>query len=395
MSDDAKTKKELLSENEDLRIRLEEAEEILRAIREGEVDGLVVSGPEGDQLFLLKGAGHAYRVFVEAMNEGAVTLSHDGTILYCNVRFADMVETDYEKVIGHSIYQFIPSTDVLESAFQRAKRGNEKVEVLLKRKEKEPLPVYLSLNPLLEDEIPGICVVVTDLEALKESEKQLKYLASRLLAAHEEERKRIAGDIHDGLGSFLSQIKMKTAGVLEKLEKELGPEVAEPLKNIIPVIQESIDECRRLQLDLRPPMLDDLGILATLSWFCRRFNSIYPGIRIEQKIDIKEDEVPDLLKTAIFRITQEAMNNVAKYGRATLLSFSLSGEDKKIELAIADNGIGFNMEEMFTQDRSRRGLGLQSMKERAELSGGSFTIQSAQGKGTAIRASWPGRSQYT
>ena len=174
MSDDAKTKEELLSENEDLRIRLEEAEETLRAIREGEVDGLVVSGPEGDRLFLLKGAGHAYRVFVEAMNEGAVTLSHDGTILYCNNRFADMVETPYEKVIGSSIYQFIASTDVFESAFQRGKRGKEKVEVLLKRKDKEPLPVYLSLNPLLEDEVPGICVVVTDLEALKESEKQLK-----------------------------------------------------------------------------------------------------------------------------------------------------------------------------------------------------------------------------
>jgi len=321
MSDDAKTNEELLSENEDLRIRLEEAEETLRAIRGGEVDGLVVSGPEGDRLFLLKGAGHAYRVFVEAMNEGAVTLSLDGTILYCNNRFADMIDTDYEKVIGHSIYQFIASTDDFGSALKRSKRGKEKVEVLLKRKGKEPLPVYLSLNPLLEDEVPGICVVVTDLEALKEAEKQLKSLSSRLLAAHEEERKRIAGDIHDGLGSTLSQIKMKTTGVLEKVEKESSPDVAELLKSIIPVIQESIDECRRLQLDLRPPILDDLGILATLSWFCRRFNTIYLGIRIEQKIDIKEDEVPDLLKTAIFRITQEAMNNVAKYSRANLLSF--------------------------------------------------------------------------
>ena len=142
-------------------------------------------------------------------------------------------------------------------------------------------------------------------------------------------------------------------------------------------------------MDLRPPMLDDLGILATLSWFCRRFNTIYPGIRIEQKIDIKEDEVPDLLKTVIFRITQEAMNNAAKYSKANLLSLSLNGEGKKIELAITDNGIGFNVEEMLAKERSRRGLGLESMRERTELSGGSFTIQSAQGQGTVIRASWP------
>lgn len=394
MSDDARTKEELLSEIEDLRSRLEEAEETLRAIRGGEVDGLVVSGPEGDRLFLLKDAGHAYRVFVEAMNEGAVTLSLDGTILYCNSRFADMVETPYEKVIGQSIYQFIASRDAFESAFERGKQGKEKVEVLVNRKDKEPLPVYLSLNPLLEDEVPGICVVVTDLEALKKSEKQLRDLASRLLTAHEEERKRIAGDIHDGLGSTLSHIKMETEEILKTVEKELGPVIMEPLKSILPIIQECMDECRRLQMDLRPPMLDDLGILATLSWFCRRFQTIFPGIRIEQKIDIKEDEVPDSLKTVIFRITQEALNNAAKHSKANLLSLSLNGESKNIELVITDNGAGFDVEGMLAKERSRRGLGLENMKERAVLSGGSFTIQSAQGQGTVIRASWA-RRQYS
>jgi len=102
-----------------------------------------------------------------------------------------------------------------------------------------------------------------------------------------------------------------------------------------------------------------------------------------------------LLKTVIFRITQEAMNNVAKYSRANLLSLSLNGEGKNIELAITDNGIGFNVEEMLAKERSRRGMGLESMRERAELSGGSFTIQSAQGKGTVIRASWPAPPQYS
>jgi len=394
MGDGAKTKEELLAEVEDLRIRLEEAEETLRAIRGGEVDGLVVSGPEGDRLFLLKGAEHAYRIFVEAMNEGAVTLSREGTILYCNDRFADMVETPNEKVIGRSIYQLIASTEVFESAFQRAKTGKEKVEVLLKRKGKDSLPVYLSLNPLLEDEIPGICVVITDLEAFKESEKQRKYLASRLLAAHEEERKRVAGDIHDSLGSSLSQIKMTTEGILKIVNEKSCPGITEPLKNIVLTIQESIDECRRLQMDLRPPMLDDLGILATLSWFSRRFQATYPAIRIEQKIDIKEDEVPDMLKTVIFRIVQEAMNNVAKYSKAGLLSLSLNGEGKRIELAIADNGGGFDVEEIFTQERVRRGLGLESMRERTELSGGAFMIRSAKGQGTVIRASWPVGSPY-
>jgi PAS domain S-box-containing protein len=388
MSDDTKTREELLGEIEHLRIRLEEAEEMIRAIRAGEVDGLVVSGPEGDRLFLLKGAGHAYRVFVEAMNEGAVTLSHDGTIIYCNDRFAEMLDTTHQKVMGSSIYQCIAAADEFDAAFERGKSGKKKLEALLMRKDKEPLPVYLSLTPLLDDEAPAICAVVTDLEALKQSERQRRQLASRLLAAHEEERKRIAGDIHDGLGSSLSHIRMVTELVSEKIEEEYGPEIADQVKMVIHLVHECIDECRRLQMDLRPALLDDLGILATLSWFCRRWQTIYPGIRIEQKIGIKEDEVPDLLKTVIFRITQEALNNVAKHSSATLISLSLVGEGGKIKLAISDNGVGFNADTMPTRGDSPRGLGLESMRERAELSGGTFTVQTTPGQGAVIRAFW-------
>jgi signal transduction histidine kinase len=105
--------------------------------------------------------------------------------------------------------------------------------------------------------------------------------------------------------------------------------------------------------------------------------------------------LPDLLKTVIFRVSHEAMNNAAKYSKANLISLFLNGEGKKIEFAITDNGIGFNVEEMLAKERSHRGLGLESMRERTELSGGSFTIQSAQGQGTVIRASWPTRPQYS
>jgi len=143
------------------------------------------------------------------MNEGAVTLSHDGAILYSNNRFADMAETPNEKVIGQPIYQFITSIEIFESAFQAAKTGKQKLEAKLKRKGRDPLPVYVSLNPLLEDEVPCICAVITDLEALKESEKKVKDLASRLVSAQEEERRRIALDIHDILAATISAAKLK------------------------------------------------------------------------------------------------------------------------------------------------------------------------------------------
>ena len=263
MSNDAKTKEELLAENEDLRIRLEEAEETLRAIREGEVDGLVCSGPEGEQLFLLKGAEHAYRVFVEAMNEGAVTLSHDGTILYCNDRFAEMVETPSEKVIGQSIYPFVAPTEAFESAFQRGKSGKEKVEILLTRKDGGPLPVYFSFNPLLEDEVPGICVVVTDVEALKESEKRVKNLDLPASPGPGKGTKRVAVELHDGLLSELAATKYLLEGKLLLLEKGKPFDPGE-LKRVADILAGTMKEARRIMNNLHPSVLDELGLIAAI-----------------------------------------------------------------------------------------------------------------------------------
>ena len=112
MNKSDRTHRQLLDELQELTSRMMEAEETLRAIRGGEVDGLVVSTAEGDRVFTLSGADHPYRVMVETMNEGAVTLASDGTILYCNQRFADIVKVSLEKVIGSSIYQYISSTDL-------------------------------------------------------------------------------------------------------------------------------------------------------------------------------------------------------------------------------------------------------------------------------------------
>ena len=136
MKKDTKRKDKHLLQIEDLRMRLEEAEETLRAIRKGEVDALVVSGPQGDQVYTLKGAEQPYRVFVETMNEGAVTLGPDGTILYCNNRFAELLKEPIEKMIGSEIYRFIAPTDTVsfESAFQRGRQGSSKGKFASKRR---------------------------------------------------------------------------------------------------------------------------------------------------------------------------------------------------------------------------------------------------------------------
>jgi signal transduction histidine kinase len=223
---------------------------------------------------------------------------------------------------------------------------------------------------------------------LAKANETLRHLSSRLLSAHEDERRRVALEIHDTLGACLSAVKFKVESVIHHTDEAAVPG-GESLKTLVPVIQESIEECRRIQMDLRPPMLDDLGLLATLSWFFRRFQTVYSKIQIEQEIEVEEDDVPHSIRVVAFRVTQEAMNNIAKHSKADQARLSLRKKDDRIELILRDNGRGFDPEKALALESTRRGLGLSSMKERVELSGGSFAIESIEGEGTTLRASWP------
>jgi len=224
-------------------------------------------------------------------------------------------------------------------------------------------------------------------EAVRESEGRLRMLSSQLLTSQETERKRIAMELHDSIGQMLTAIKFK----VENYAQEKGEAGAEDksLKRIISMVKETVEEVRRMQMDLRPSTLDDLGVLATLTWFCREYQKTYSSIHVDKEIAIREDEISIPLKVVLYRLTQEAMNNIAKHSRADLVRLSLKKQGNKIEWAIEDNGTGFNLEEVFSPDKGKRGLGLASMRERTKLSGGSFLIESTQGKGTLLRAIWP------
>ncbi len=224
---------------------------------------------------------------------------------------------------------------------------------------------------------------------LKRANEALRDLSSRLLSAHEEERKRVAAEIHDTIGACMGAIKFKVEGVVHQIDEKDPGVLSESLKVVLPVIQEGIEECRRIQMDLRPSLLDDLGLLPTLSWFCRRFQTIYSAIQIKQEIGIEEVEIPNALKIVIYRVTQEAMNNIAKHSKANRVRLSLQKSDDRMELILQDNGRGFDPAKVLRSESARQGLGLTNMRERVELSGGSLDIKSVEGKGTVIRASWP------
>ena len=379
-----KTRQQLLLEVEDLRVRIRETKKLLSAIKRGEVD--TASFPIG--AYTRRGADHLYRLIFGNINEGALIVFSGGSILYCNKRFSELVEKPLPKVVGSRIFEFIPTEDVSGINAMLQACGDERYrqgEFNLKTDKGKLIPIRFSMAPVLGTK--GVnCAVITDLADYKRREEELKKLTSELMAAQEKERKRIAGELHDSLGALLSAIKFK---VEDLLQKGHGQVLEESVKTAVKMIGECIADVRRIQTDLRPPMLDDLGVSAALKWYCRQFDTTYPNIHIETHLGIEEDEVPNTLKTTIFRVSQEALNNVAKHSKATNVALSLQKGNGMLELTIQDNGQGFNMEDVFSRDRSGNGLGLTSMRERVELSDGSFSIESRIGEGTIIRVSWP------
>jgi signal transduction histidine kinase len=245
-------------------------------------------------------------------------------------------------------------------------------------------------GPLLERSIRYAIEHKRAEEALRLSERQLKFLSSQLLTVQENERKRIAAELHDNLGQILTAIKFGVENTLNQMDRNSPG--SKPLESLIPTIQNAIEEVRRIYTHLRPSILDDLGIVATIGWFCREYRNIHPNIEVIKEIGMDEEDVPSPLKIVIYRIIQEAMTNVAKHSSANCVELSLFETEAGLELTINDNGIGFDIQGALNGPSTIRGLGLASMKERAELSGGNMEIRSRKGKGTAIRILWPPRS---
>ena len=165
----------LQDEVQSLRARLAEAEELRRAISEGDLDALVIPGPEGEMIFTLNSADHAYRVLVETMNEGTATLTYDGTILYCNRHFAELLRMPLQTVVGTSIYRFIvPENAIAFKALMQHERGSG--EINLKIEGAAPVPVYMSISSLQAEGSPNAwCIVITDLKELKKQKRKFRF----------------------------------------------------------------------------------------------------------------------------------------------------------------------------------------------------------------------------
>ena len=222
---------------------------------------------------------------------------------------------------------------------------------------------------------------------LQRANVELRLMPSMLLAAQEEERKRLASELHDSIGQTLVAIKILIEMAL--LAKEDGnlQEALEKLQYAVPNLQNVIREIRVIYSGLRPTMLGDLGLVSTLKGICREFQSLHSACSITLQTQVREDDIPEDLKVVIFRIVQEALKNVTKHSKAELANIILSKVGAGIELVVSDDGVGIDPDLILGPGKGG-GIGLKCMRERVEVTSGQITIDSTPGEGTAIRVFW-------
>ncbi len=216
---------------------------------------------------------------------------------------------------------------------------------------------------------------------LEESEARLRALASDLINAQETERKRIAHELHDGLAAQLAAVRYRVERRLKDGESLEGPIM---LEETIKDLETAITEIRRIMANLRPSILDDLGIIPALSWYSREAGDIYPGTSVEYSTNVQEGDVPENLKIVLFRVVQESISNSVRHGKSSRIQVGIERERNWLRLKVEDNGSGFES----VKKSATGGIGLDSMQQRVESSGGIFSISSNPGEGTIVKAEW-------
>ena len=221
--------------------------------------------------------------------------------------------------------------------------------------------------------------------ALRASRNELLALSEQLIGAQEGERKRIAVELHDSVGQSLSAVKYTLERGLEMLRR---PETGDPvavLQLAVRRIQETAESIRSISTHLRPRILDDLGAVSAAQWFCRQFAETYPALAVVADLRIGDRQVPARLATVVYRGLQEMLNNVSKHSKAGQVLVNLSLEDNELLLQVRDNGVGI---EVASDESRRQGSGLRNLRERAQMTGGHFSVTRAPGSGTLAQLSW-------
>jgi len=225
------------------------------------------------------------------------------------------------------------------------------------------------------------------LREMETRSKRLAALSARVARAQEEERERIARELHDGLGQALTAIRLDIGAACRRFATDGADGATEYLSKAQRLTEESLDELRRMVFDLRPPALDHLGLVAALESYVRDFEQRFT-VQVSLTADHLKSRLPFEVETALYRICQEALTNVSKHADATRTTLRLERDRDVVTLTVQDDGTGFDAPAVL-DGGALSSIGILSMERRAEDLGGEFHIESSLGKGTRIRVTVP------
>jgi signal transduction histidine kinase/AmiR/NasT family two-component response regulator len=225
-------------------------------------------------------------------------------------------------------------------------------------------------------------------EEVTKHRRDLQSLSAQLINAQEAERKRISRELHDEMGQALTAMSINLAAIEKELLPELSPMIRERLAETSSLADQTLEQVRELSLDLRPSMLDDLGLLPTLRWYVNRYAKRL-DIEVEFEAIDFEERLAAEVETALYRVVQEALTNAARHAQANRVRIRLEREESTVAGLIEDDGQGFNVEEVAGRETSERGAGLLGIRERVASLGGRFRIQSRPGQGTRLSLEIP------
>ncbi|MCB0003859.1 MAG: response regulator [Anaerolineae bacterium] len=337
---------------------------------------------------------------VELAPDGVLIVAGDGRIRLANPAIVRLLGLEDEQTaLGRRFVDFVSNSqrDRWLSFFARAEQAvgdSDIVESLLQRANGEQSPVEITAGAFEWDGKSVVQMLVRDItgrklteEALQKRNLELRRLAARLAEAQELERQNLARELHDLVGQNLTAINLNLNIIDQSLYKDFPSAVRNRLSDSLQLIEETTRQVRTVMSELRPPMLDDFGLLPTLRWQLEQFSD-RTGIAIRLEGDEPTPRLPRNVELTQYRICQEALTNAAKHSNASEVSVALSTTDQVSHLTVEDNGRGFDPQEQ-TNAANDGHWGLLTMQDRARSVGGVVTVVSAPGLGTRIVSEVP------
>jgi len=390
--------KKRLSPLQGLRARLSQAEATLEAIHTGKVDAVVVSGPGGERTLAIEGATHPYFVLLDAMSDGAALLEPDGTIVFSNGRLGEIAQAPLEGLRGSRLQQFVaPDERPGFEGFLRegAERAGAREFAMVHGGDAPPTPVRIALSTVPLGAYPGVdraetpdgatvlMAIITDLTERKQAESTRLELMKRLVSAEDQERQRIARELHDETGQSLTALLV---GLRAIEEQSLTPDVLSAAQRLRRIAARTVEDVGRLARGLHPSVLDDVGLVAAVQRHASDYAKSF-GTAVDLRLEgVASLRLPPLVQTTAFRIIQEALTNVARHARARMVRVEMTHEGTKLDLVVRDDGVGFDTGATLGK---ASGLGLHGMQERVALLGGSIAVESGPDHGTTVHARIP------